>query len=83
MAVQAPFDLGHEVFRQPQVIEGLLEDLGSVLRLAAVSREALVRCAITAPSGFGVFFRRSFAWGHGALLCSVRVYAECSRPKRT
>ena len=83
LAVQAPFDLGHEVFRQPQVIEGLLEDLGSVLRLAAVSREALVRCAITAPSGFGVFFRRSFAWGHGALLCSVRVYAECSRPKRT
>ena len=66
-----------------ELIEGLLEDLGSVLRLAAVSREALVRCAITAPSGFGVFFRRSFAWGHGALLCSVRVYAECSRPKRT
>ncbi|MFL5513103.1 MAG: hypothetical protein ACJ8CN_11820, partial [Gemmatimonadales bacterium] len=60
LAVQAPFDLGHEVFRQPQVIESLLEGLGGVLRLAAVSLEALVRCAITAPSGFGVFLCTSF-----------------------
>jgi hypothetical protein len=53
-----------------------LESLGGVLRLAAVSREALVSLEAAALSGFGVFFRRSFAWGHGALLSSVRVYAE-------
>jgi len=35
LAVQAPFDLSHEVFRQPHVTEGLLEGLGGVLRLAA------------------------------------------------
>ena len=72
MAPETPFDLGHDVFRQPQVIEGLLEGLGGVLRLAAVSLEALVRFAITAPSGFGVFLCISCAWGHGhsfTLLC--------------
>src|SRR5713226_2010786 len=73
LAVQAPFDLGHEVFRQPQVIEGLLEGLCGVLRLAAVSIEALVRCAITAPSGFDMFFCASFGWGHGELLCIVWI----------
>ena len=50
MAVQAPFDLGHEVFRQPQVIEGLLEGLGGVLRLAALSR-----FETAALSSFGLF----------------------------
>jgi hypothetical protein len=63
LAVQAPFDLGHEVFRQPQVIESLLESLGGVLRLAAVSREALLRCAAATLSGFRVFFEVS--WGGG------------------
>jgi hypothetical protein len=75
LAAQTPFDLGHEVFRQPQVIEGLLEGLGGVLRLAAVTREALLRCAITAAAGFGVGFGISFVWGHDVLLCFVRVYA--------
>jgi hypothetical protein len=82
LAAQAPFDLGHEVFRKPQVIEGLLEGLGGVLRLAAIPCEALVRFAITAPSGFGVLFGNSYAWGHGVLLCSVRIYAGGSMPKR-
>ena len=75
MAAQTPFDLGHEVFRKPQGIEGLQESLGSVLRLAAVTFEALLRCAITAASGFGVLFGVSFVWGHGVLLYFVRVYA--------
>jgi hypothetical protein len=75
LAAQAPFDLGHEVFRKPQVIKGLLEGLGGVLRLTAVAREALVRCAITASSGFGVLFGVSFVWGHRVLLYFVRVYA--------
>jgi len=72
---QTPFDLGHEVFRQSQVIEGLLEGRRGVLRLAAVAREALLRCAITASSGFGVLFGVSFVRGHGVLLYFVRVYA--------
>jgi hypothetical protein len=76
LAVQAPFDLGHEVCRQPQIIEGLLEGRGGVLRLAAVVREALLRCAITAASGFGVVFGISCVWGHDVLLCFVRVYAR-------
>jgi hypothetical protein len=70
---QTPLDLGHEVFKQPQVIEGLLEGLGGLLRLAAVSCEALVRMAITAPSAFGMFFCASFGWGHGELLCIVWI----------
>jgi hypothetical protein len=60
LAVQAPFDLGHEVCRKPQAIEGLLEGLGGVLRLAAVSREALLGFEVATPSGFGVFFCVSF-----------------------
>jgi hypothetical protein len=36
LIVQAPFDLGHEVFRRPQVIEDLLEGFGGVLRLTVV-----------------------------------------------
>ena len=67
----APFNLGYKVFRQPQVIEGLLEGLGGVLRLTAVACKALVRCAITAATGFRVVFGDSCAWGHGVLLCSV------------
>jgi hypothetical protein len=72
---QAPFDLGHEVVRQPQVIEGLLEGLSGVLRLATVALQTLLRRAITAPSGFGVLFGVTCAWRHRALLCFVRVYA--------
>ena len=56
LAAQTPFDLSHEVFRQSQVIKGLLKGCGGVLRLAAITCEALLRCAITASSGFGVFF---------------------------
>jgi hypothetical protein len=73
LASQASCNLSHEVFRQPQVIEGLLEGLGGVLRLAAVPREALLRGAITAALGFGVMFGVSFVWGHGVLLYFVRV----------
>jgi hypothetical protein len=68
LAPQASFNLGYEVFRKPQVIKGLLEGLGGVLRLAAVAREALLRGAIPALSRFGLFFGVSFRWGHAALL---------------
>jgi hypothetical protein len=43
LAAQAPFDLGHEVFRKPQIIEGLLEGCRDVLCPAEVSCKALVR----------------------------------------
>src|SRR5713101_3781675 len=73
LASQAALNLDHQVFGDAQVIEGLLEGLSGVLRLTAVSREALVRCAITAPSGFDMFFCASFGWGHGELLCTVWI----------
>ena len=75
LAAQSPFDLRHEVFRKPQIIDGLLEGFCGVLRLATVARKALLRCAITASSGFGVFFHGSCAWGHDVLLYFVRVSA--------
>jgi hypothetical protein len=54
LAVQAPCDLGHEVFRKPQLVEGLMEGLGGVLRLTALTFQALLvlptffhqRCAL-------------------------------------
>jgi hypothetical protein len=35
-----------------------------VIRPVHMTREALVRFAAAALSGFGLFFRGSFAWGH-------------------
>ena len=49
-------------------MDGLLEVLGGVLRLAAVSREALVCIETTAPAGFGVALLIGFGAGHGVLL---------------
>src|SRR5207253_3174331 len=79
LAAQAPFDLGHKVVRQPQSIEGLLEGLGGVLRLAAITCEALLHCAAATLSGFGVLFGGSYGEGHGVLLCCgwVLTVAVC------
>jgi hypothetical protein len=74
LAVQAPFDLGGEVVRQPQVIEGLLEGLSGVLRLAAITFEALLRFEAAALSGFGLLFGVSLRERHGALLRFVWVF---------
>ena len=49
-------DLGHQIVREAQVRESLLQDLGGVLRLAAITCEALLRMQVTALSGFGVAF---------------------------
>ena len=73
LAAQAPCDLGHEVFRKPQGIEGLLKGLGGVLRLAAVTLQALLRLKTATLSGFGLFFRVSLRGRHSALLCVVWV----------
>jgi hypothetical protein len=37
-------------------MEGVLQDLRGVLRLAAITCEALLRCAAATLSGFRVFF---------------------------
>ena len=81
LASQAAFDLGHEVLRKPQGIEGLLEGLSSLLCLAAITREALLRCAV-ALSGFRVLFGVSWGGRRGALLDSVWVCGDCRLPKR-
>ena len=56
-------------------MESLLQDLGGVLRLAAITCEALVCFEAAACAGCRVLLGVSCAWGHGALLCSVRVFA--------
>src|SRR5262245_48424715 len=64
-------------------MEGLLEGLGDVLRLVAVSGETLVRIEITAPSSFGMFFDATLGWGHSVLRCSVWGLWDSSLPKCT
>src|SRR5262245_44272549 len=56
LAVQASFDLGHEVFRQPQVIEGLLKGFSGLLRLVAITCKALLGRAAPALSRLGLSF---------------------------
>lgn len=64
-------------------MERLLQRLGGLLRLAAITCEALL-CLQAAPvSGFGMFFGASFGWGHGVLRCAVWDFCGCSLPKRT
>jgi hypothetical protein len=65
---QAALNLGHQVFRDAQVLESLLQDRSSVLRLAAITCEALLRLQATALSGFSLFFGVSFRWAHAGLL---------------
>jgi hypothetical protein len=50
------------IARSHPIIEGLLKSLCGLLRLAAVTLKALLCCAATALSGFGVFFCPSFGW---------------------
>ena len=51
-------------------------------RLARDRRQALLRLQATTLAGFGVPFDGSCGEGHGVLLCSVWVFAECGMPKR-
>ena len=43
-------------------MERLLQELGGVLRLAAVTLLALLRFKTATLSGFGLFFSRIVAW---------------------
>ena len=49
-------------------MKGLLQDLGGVLRLAAITLQALARFETAALSGVGLFFGVSLRGRHGALL---------------
>jgi len=56
-----------------------------MLRLAAITCEALL-CLQAAPvSGFGMFFSAPFGWGHGVLRCAVWdfVVAVCPSARDT
>ena len=57
-------------------MERLLQELDGVLRLVAVTLQALLRCEATALSGFGVCFRGLFAWEHGEILRSVGTFVR-------
>jgi hypothetical protein len=74
LTAQAPFDLGYQGCGEAQVLESLLQDLGGVLCLAAITCEALLRLQATALSGFGLLFGVSCRWGHDALLDAMWVY---------
>jgi hypothetical protein len=58
-----------------------LEGLCGVLRLAAIPREALLRCAATTLSGFHMFFDIACGGGHATLLlvCGSVAVAVCPR----
>jgi hypothetical protein len=65
---QTPFDLRYQVFRNPQALDGLVEGLGGVLRLAAVALEAFSSGAMLALSRFGLSFMILSGTAHGVLL---------------
>jgi hypothetical protein len=81
LTLQTPFDLGHQVVGEAQVIESLFHDLGGVLRLAAIMCEALLCLAAATLSGFHMLFGVSCGGGHGALLDAVWVLGDCRLPK--
>jgi hypothetical protein len=53
-----------------------------VLRLAAITRKALLCGAAATRSGFRVFFGVSCGGGHEELLCAVWILYDCSLPRR-
>src|SRR5215831_5743874 len=81
LAAQTPFDLGDQVVGEAQVMEGVLQDLRGVLRLATITCEALLRGAAATLSGLRVFFEVSWGGGHGALLDAVWICGGCSLSK--
>jgi hypothetical protein len=82
LAVQAPFNLGYEAFRKPQVIEGVLKSFSGLLRLAAITLKALLGFEVATLSGFRVFFDVSCSGGHGVLLGAVGGVGGCRLSKR-
>jgi hypothetical protein len=72
------------IFWQTQVIEGLLQDLGGLLRLSVVALEAFSGGTAAALSGFRLFFGLLCALGHGVfldMLCESVAVAVCPRAR--
>jgi hypothetical protein len=68
LAAQAACNFSHQVFGEAQVLERLLQDLGGILRLAAITLQTLLRSESTTLSGFGVAFLIGFGINHDVLL---------------
>ena len=62
-------------------MEGLLQDLRGMLRLAAITLKALLGFEVATLSGFRMFFDISCGGGHTALLfvCGSVAVAVCPR----
>src|SRR5262249_38518424 len=82
LTAQTLFNLGHEVCRQPQVIEGLLKGFSGLLRLAAITLKALLGFEVATLSGFGLFCRISLRGRHCAFLRYIWLLCGGSLPKR-
>jgi hypothetical protein len=63
-------------------MERLLQGLRGLLRLTAVTLQALLSVAVATLSGFGLFFRISLRGRHGAFLRCIWVLFGDSLPKR-
>ena len=80
---QTPFDLGHQIYGEAQVLRGLLQGLDGLLCLVVITCEALLRCEAATLSDFRVFFHVSCGGGHGVLLASVGGFSGGRLPKGT
>jgi hypothetical protein len=61
LAAQAALNFGDHVVGEAQVMERLFQDLGGMLRLAAITFQTLLRCATATLFGFDLLFGISFA----------------------
>jgi hypothetical protein len=68
LAPQTPFDLGDQVFGEPQVLQSLLKGLSGLLRLVAVALEALSGSMAPALYRFRLSFMILSGMTHGVLL---------------
>ena len=64
------------------MLQSLLGGLSDLLRLPAITCEALLNFEATTPSGFRAFFEVSCGAGHGALQASVWGCGGGRLPKR-
>src|SRR5262245_53498398 len=63
-------------------MERLLQGLRGLLRLTAVTLQALLGFQVATLAGFGVLFGISFAADHGILLHALWVLGGCRLPRR-
>jgi hypothetical protein len=82
LASHAALNLGYQVFGEAQVMKGLVQGLGGLLRPAAVTLQALPHSAAAALSGFGLLFDVSLSGRHGVTPSFRAGFCGSSRPKR-